>query len=71
MSDETPIKAYVGTYPVAHDITISAVDLQRASDEIDRERARRRLAAEEAQAAAARKLGLWARLRAWVRGRKR
>ena len=52
MSEETPIKALIGIYPVARDVTISAVDLQRASDEIDAERARRRRVAEEAQAAA-------------------
>lgn len=50
---EEPIRAHVGSYPVARDVTISAADLQRASDEIDAERLRRRLAAEEAQAAAA------------------
>jgi hypothetical protein len=50
---EEPIRAYVGTYPIARDVTISAEDLQRANDEIDRERERRRRVAEAAQQAAA------------------
>ena len=50
---EEPIRAYVGTYPIARDVTISAEDLQRADAEIEAERARRRLAAEAAAAQAA------------------
>ena len=52
MNDDGPIRVLVGSYPVARDVTISAAELQHANDEIDRERARRRRVAEEAQAAA-------------------
>ena len=55
MSDKsTPIRVYLGTFPVADAVTIPAEALRRANDEIDRERERRRLAAEEEQAAAER-----------------
>jgi FtsZ-binding cell division protein ZapB len=54
MSEE-PIKAYIGNYEIGTtDLLIPAEALRRANDEIDRERTRRRLAAEEAQAAAKR-----------------
>lgn len=52
MSDDGPIRVLVGVYPIARDVLISAIDLQRASAEIDAERARRRRAAEAEQAAA-------------------
>ena len=52
MSDSEPIKALIGIYPIARDVVVTAAELQSASDQIDRERARRRRVAEEAQAAA-------------------
>ena len=52
MTDDNPIRAFVGVFPIAHDVTIPAEVLARANDEIDRERARRRLAAEEQARAA-------------------
>ena len=61
MSDDGPIRAYVGSYPIARDVTISAVDLQRASDEIDAERQRRAevSAAAQARAEAAKQAKSW------------
>jgi hypothetical protein len=54
MSEE-PIKAYIGNYEIGTtDLLIPAEALRRANDEIDRERTRRREAAEAAQAAAER-----------------
>jgi hypothetical protein len=74
MTDEGPIKALLGVFPVADAVTIPAEVLARASDEIDRERSRRAEAAAvaaQAAAEAARKRGGWLqRLRAWMgRGR--
>lgn len=73
MSDDGPIRVYVGSYPVARDVTIDAATLQRASDEIDRERRRRAEVAAAAQAAAEREAYAksWrGRLRSFFRGRK-
>lgn len=53
MSDDEPIKAYLGNYDLAStDVLIPAEALRRASDAIEVERQRRRRVAEEAQAAA-------------------
>lgn len=67
MSDDGPIKAYIGSFPIADTVIIPPDALRRASDEIDRETARRREAAAAAEAAAAieraTKRGWWRKLR--------
>lgn len=71
MSDETPIKVLVGVFPIGLDATIPHELLQRASDEIDRERTRRaEITAAEVRAAieraAARKPSFLARVLAAI-----
>lgn len=51
---EEPLKVLVGVFPIAKDATIPHELLERASAELDAERARRRRVAEAAQAAAER-----------------
>ena len=76
MSEDQPHRAFIGAYSggADTDLTIPLDVLRAAERELDEARRRREAAraeAAEAQAAAkaARKRGLWQRLRAWMEGR--
>lgn len=74
MSEDQPHKAFVAAYSQATtDLVIPLAALRAAELELDAERERRRLAAEEAARAAEAARppsGLWERLRSWIwRGR--
>ena len=67
MTDDGPIKAYIGNYQIGTtDLLIPVEALRRANDEIDRERERRRAMAEEAKAAAEREAARPKGWRGWL-----